>query len=89
MPMDRRQLEALLADSPAITKVVIDPGSGLFALTFAEDAGHESTILLDRQEVSAVTALVREMTAEMVATGHARVGLKQAVIETIGRDPWR
>ena len=87
--MDRQQLEALLAKSPAITKVVIDPGSGLFAVTFAEDVGHESTILLDREEVSAVTALVREMTEDMAATGRARIGLKQAVIETIGRDPWR
>ena len=84
---DPDDLDGFLADCPAITRVVIDAATGLFAVTFDHDPG--STILLDRTEVLAVSALLAELTDEVTATGQVRMSLRQAIIHAIGRDPWR
>lgn len=77
-----------LAGTPSVRNVSVDSPSGLLAITFAESDGTETTALLDADEVEAVAARLKELTAELNRTGRPRVTLKQAIIEVIGRDPW-
>lgn len=78
-----------LAGTPAVARVTPDAATGLFAVVFTEHDDTETVALLDREELRAVTARLQQMTAELRATGRARLTIKEAVVEVIGRDPWQ